>query len=75
MPEIQRHNRKYYKSCTGHWYTCGMAVTRYTCIVKEPRFFLLLLLDERFQISSLLLTICFKNAPASATDFFLFFCQ
>lgn len=51
-----------------------MAVTRYTCIVKEPRFFLLLLLlDERFQISSLLLTICFKNAPASATDFFLFF--
>lgn len=50
-----------------------MAVTRYTCIVKEPQFFLLLLLDERFQISSLLLTICFKNAPASATDFFLFF--
>lgn len=40
---------------------------------ERTAIFFLLLLDERFQISSLLLTICFKNAPASATDFFLFF--
>lgn len=77
MPEIQRHNRKY-KSCTGHWCTCGMAVTRrthivkdpHTCIVKELRF--LLLLGQGFQISFLLLTICFKNSPASATALFFF---